>query len=63
MGQLLACGAYIPHYRLGRTAITAALQTGGGPGWRAVASSDEDSTPMAVEAARQAGRRSEIRPT
>ncbi len=62
MGQLLAYGAYIPHYRLGRTTIAAALQAGGGHGWRAVASFDEDSTSMAVEAARQAGRRSDIRP-
>jgi len=62
VGQLLAYGTYIPHYRLGRTAIAAALQSGGGRGSRAVASFDEDSTSMAVEAARQAGRRSDIRP-
>ena len=30
MGQLLAYGAYDPHYRLGQTTIAAALQAGGG---------------------------------
>ena len=51
MAQLLTYGAHIPRYRLSRTAIAAALQTGAGSGWRAVASFDEDSTSMAVEAA------------
>lgn len=51
MAQLPTYGAYIPRYRLSRTAIAAALQTGGGSGWRAVASFDEDGTSMAVEAA------------
>ena len=51
MAQLLTYGAYTPRYRLSRTAIAGALQTGGGSGWRAVASFDEDSTSMAVEAA------------
>jgi len=51
VAQLLTYGAYTPRYRLSRTAIAAALQTGGGSGWRAVASFDEDSTSMAVEAA------------
>jgi hydroxymethylglutaryl-CoA synthase len=51
VAQLLTYGAYTPRYRLTRTAIAAALQTGGGSGWRAVASFDEDSTSMAVEAA------------
>jgi 3-hydroxy-3-methylglutaryl CoA synthase len=62
VAHLLAYGAYIPRYRLSRTAIAAALQTGGGRGWRAVASFDEDSTSMAVEAARQACRRTDTRP-
>lgn len=62
MAQLLAYGAYVPRHRLTRAAIAAALQTGGGPGWRAVASFDEDSTSMAVEAARQACRHSGVRP-
>jgi 3-hydroxy-3-methylglutaryl CoA synthase len=51
VAQLLTYGAYTPRYRLSGTAIAAALQTGGGSGWRAVASFDEDSTSMAVEAA------------
>jgi hydroxymethylglutaryl-CoA synthase len=62
VGQLLAYGAYVPRYRLSQGAIAAALQTGGGRGWRAVASFDEDSTSMAVEAARQALRRTDVRP-
>ena len=62
MAQLLAYGAYVPHYRLSRTTIAAALQAGGGRGWRAVASFDEDSTSMAVEAARRACGRSDVRP-
>jgi len=62
LAQLLAYGTYIPHYRLTRSAIAAALRTGGGRGWRAVASFDEDSTSMAVEAARRACRRSDVRP-
>ena len=32
VAHLLAYGAYIPRYRLSRTAIAAALQTGGGRG-------------------------------
>jgi hydroxymethylglutaryl-CoA synthase len=51
VAQLLTYRAYTPRYRLSRTAIAAAPQTGGGNGWRAVASFDEDSTSMAVEAA------------
>ena len=52
MAQLLAYRAYILRYRLSRTAIAAAPQTGsGGSDWRAVASFDGDSTSMAVEAA------------
>src|SRR5262249_50781751 len=43
-------GSYIPYFRLTRAAI------GAGKGERAVASYDEDSVSMAVEAARDAGR-------
>jgi 3-hydroxy-3-methylglutaryl CoA synthase len=49
---IIAYGAYVPYYRLQRSAITAALGTGGGRGTRAVASYDEDATSMSVEAAR-----------
>ncbi len=49
---IVAYGAYVPYSRLQRSAITAALGTGGGRGTRAVASYDEDATSMAVEAGR-----------
>jgi 3-hydroxy-3-methylglutaryl CoA synthase/uncharacterized OB-fold protein len=51
---LIAYGAYIPYFRLQRGAIGAALGSGGGKGTRAVASYDEDTTSMGVEAARAA---------
>jgi hydroxymethylglutaryl-CoA synthase len=44
---ILGYGAYVPYYRLTRQAI------GGGKGERAVASYDEDSVSMAVEAGRE----------
>lgn len=52
MGGLTAYGAYIPYHRLSRAAIADALGTRGGKGTRAVASYDEDTTSMGVEAAR-----------
>jgi 3-hydroxy-3-methylglutaryl CoA synthase len=52
----VAYGAYVPYWRLQRAAIGAALGSGGGKGSRAVASYDEDSTSMGVEAARLAMR-------
>ena len=55
MTGIVAYGAYIPYYRLDRKAITATLGAGGGRGSRAVASFDEDTTSMAVEAGRKAG--------
>lgn len=53
MSGILSYSTYLPHYRLKRASIAAAL--GGAPakGARAVASYDEDSTSMAVEAARR----------
>jgi len=51
---LLAWGAYVPYARLDRKAIGAALGASAGSGMRAVASYDEDSTSMGVEAARAA---------
>lgn len=51
---ILGYGAHVPYYRLKRSAISAALGSGGGRGTRAVASYDEDATSMAVEAARVA---------
>lgn len=47
-------GAYVPYWRLQRAAIGAALNTAPGRGARAVAAYDEDTTSMAVEAARAA---------
>ncbi len=52
MRGIIGYGAYVPFYRLQRSAITAALGSGGGRGSRAVASFDEDATSMAVEACR-----------
>jgi 3-hydroxy-3-methylglutaryl CoA synthase/uncharacterized OB-fold protein len=52
MADLVAYGSYLPSWRLDRAAISAALGSGGGRGTRSVASYDEDSTSMAVEAGR-----------
>ena len=52
--HLLAYGAYLPYHRLRRADIAAALGGGGGRGQRTVASYDEDTTSMGVEAARLA---------
>lgn len=52
---LLTYGAYLPRYRLARAELAAALGSGrAGDGARVVASYDEDSTTMGVEAARRA---------
>lgn len=51
---ILSYGAYVPRHRLRRDELSAALGSGGGKGARAVASYDEDSTTMGVEAARAA---------
>jgi 3-hydroxy-3-methylglutaryl CoA synthase/uncharacterized OB-fold protein len=54
MAGILSYGAYVPYHRLQRGAITASLGAGGGKGTRAVASFDDDTTSMGVEAARHA---------
>jgi 3-hydroxy-3-methylglutaryl CoA synthase/uncharacterized OB-fold protein len=54
MHGLIAYGTYVPSYRLDRTTIGQALGVSAGKGTRAVASFDEDSTSMGVEAARAA---------
>jgi hydroxymethylglutaryl-CoA synthase len=59
---LLAWGAYVPYARLDRKAIAAALGASAGSGVRAVASYDEDSTSMGVEAARAALRATSVTP-
>jgi 3-hydroxy-3-methylglutaryl CoA synthase/uncharacterized OB-fold protein len=51
---IIAWGAYLPTWRLSRRAIADALGSGGGAGTRSVASYDEDTTTMAVEAGRRA---------
>ena len=62
MRGLLAWGAYVPYARLDRKAIAAALGASAGSGTRAVASYDEDSTSLGVEAARSALRRVSLMP-
>ena len=54
MRGLVAYGAYVPYFRLDRKAIAAALGSTPGSGTRAVASYDEDTTSLGVEAARAA---------
>ncbi len=54
MSGIVSYGAYLPVWRLQRSAVTAALGSGGGKGTRTVASYDEDTTSMGVEAARVA---------
>jgi hydroxymethylglutaryl-CoA synthase len=54
MRGILSAAAYVPYWRLDRTQIGATFGTGGGKGTRAVASYDEDTTTMGVEAARLA---------
>jgi hydroxymethylglutaryl-CoA synthase len=57
MAAILAYGAYIPPRRLDRKDIAATLGQPAGRGTRSVASHDEDSTTLGVEAARVALRR------
>ena len=47
-------GTYLPYWRLQRSAIAGVLGSGGGRGARAVASHDEDTTTLGVEAGRRA---------
>ena len=54
MRGILGWGTYIPYRRLDRSTIAAVAGSGGGKGHRSVASYDEDTTTMAVEAARAA---------
>ena len=54
MPGIVSYGAYVPYWRLSRGAITGALGSGGGRGTRSVASFDEDTTSLGVEAARVA---------
>ncbi len=54
MAGLISYGTYVPYFRLDKKAIAIAMGSGGGMGTRAVASYDEDTTSMGVEAARNA---------
>ncbi|MGI8664216.1 MAG: OB-fold domain-containing protein [Acidimicrobiales bacterium] len=54
MRGILSWGTYLPHRRLDRTTIASIAGGGGGSGTRTVASYDEDTTTMGVEAARAA---------
>ena len=51
---IISAGGYVPYRRLDRSQIAATFGSGGGKGSRAVASYDEDTTTMGVEAARLA---------
>ncbi len=53
-GGITAWGTYLPYWRLQRSAIAGVLGSGGGKGTRAVASYDEDTTTLGVEAGRRA---------
>ena len=55
MRGILAAAAYVPFRRLQRSSIRDVMGSGGGKGTRSVASFDEDTTTMAVEAARNLG--------
>ena len=52
MTGIISYGAYIPYWRLQRSTIASALGSNGAKGARAVASFDEDTTSMGVEASR-----------
>jgi len=54
MAGIVSFGTYVPFHRIARKTIGAALGIAGGKGERAVASYDEDSVTMAVEAGRDA---------
>ena len=62
MRGILSWAAYLPYRRLDRSEIAAFVGQGGGKGTRTVASYDEDSTTMAVEAARLARRGTDVVP-
>jgi 3-hydroxy-3-methylglutaryl CoA synthase len=51
---ILSAAGYVPYRRLARADIAAFMGSGGGKGTRAVASHDEDTTTLGVEAARLA---------
>ena len=62
MRGIVAYGVYLPYWRLDRKAIAEALGAPAGSGTRAVASYDQDTTSLGVEAARDALRGSGVTP-
>ena len=54
MRGIISAGGYLPYRRLDRASISEFLGSGGGRGQRTVASYDEDTTTMGVEAGRVA---------
>ncbi len=59
---IVAAAGYVPYRRLQRAEIAAFFGSGGGRGTRSVASFDEDTTSMGVEAARLALRTTDVSP-
>jgi hydroxymethylglutaryl-CoA synthase len=51
---IISAAGYVPYRRLSRSDISAFMGSGGGKGYRSVASHDEDTTTLGVEAARLA---------
>jgi len=62
MRGIVSYGVYLPYWRLERKAIAEALGTPAGSGTRAVASYDEDTTSLGVEAGRAALRGGRVVP-
>ncbi len=62
MRGIIGHGAYLPYRRLDRSTIAAVAGTGGGKGTRSVASYDQDTTTLAVEAARPVLRATDVAP-
>jgi 3-hydroxy-3-methylglutaryl CoA synthase/uncharacterized OB-fold protein len=62
MRGIISAAGYLPYRRLQRSEIAAFFGTGGGRGTRSVASYDEDTTTMGVEAARLTLRATAARP-
>ncbi len=54
MRGIISAAGYVPHHRLDRAKIAEVFGSGGGKGTRSVASYDEDTTTLGVEAARLA---------
>src|SRR6185436_7523987 len=62
MRGIVSYGAYLPYWRLERKSIAEALGSAAGTGTRAVASYDEDTTSLGVEAGRAALRGASVVP-